>query len=1209
MIKLASLLAMILLAWPSLASAGDWKATSTPEEKKLGHYRLLRTKHDLERELIKAIRARDGLGVRVLLKTFGSKLGFDANSAPEDQPATPWLHLAARVGSGDMIKSFVSFGADANAKDERGNTALHVATAALSKDTVQALLKLKTIDIDAKNNVGQPAVELALLSQNPGLLPVFAKAGAKLPETVAGKPLAQHLFESDNYVAIEAFFRKKADLERLIEKPAHSAAMYGAARVIKLLTYKYKYSLWEKDPKSNMNVAEVAIANSKYDLYKLFVDMDPKFAKYISPKFGQPIVIALSNGDLDFAETLFKLRTPLVKATKDKKIDFFARDGLQRLIDDLEQALKKGPLNDKDRKHVAANLARARKLAKKIEKVQNLNREQSVIALMDAVNKGPSEIPQIERLIKKSGLKLEELLEYARIYPFGRGFESPGDETWLTTKHDSFNFFIKLFGGFDAFDRFLRADDQRHNAYEFAACRALIADDIAAAKFLLKKLKTQEHVFCDTLRQSMGTDFTASAAKDLGSPRVAKMLAKSGRLGIDYRASCDDVLKDLDPAPAKKCKPWNDLRAMPYDERVKSQDDLWKSILDGNSLSTISIPLELEQPYFSKIDTAILMDDAELAKALLKKGEFPSVYYGRNYVMDATQTPVGTLSIACALKFKNLASICQEQAGKYPVITTEHARTALDWALYHGISPIFFSSAPASQQDALLKRVAALIGENSIPADSVNDVISKFLQVHDYPEYLDRLKRLGVLEVLVTKRPESINEVMAQVRLDPGKAIATVKKMKSLGIPVPAAIGEMYLTSDFNAFVAGMKELQFLGLDLSEPYAKSYGANETTLLIAALDQGCSGGANNDKKLLWLIKNAKISPLHADPQGKTFWDKLFTDKDPECVKRLVSQLIKEGFHPLAKRQTPYRSGFWPASCLDAGGTNGCPSLAILEEMRMSDVFKHAPATQEECQAKLEKANAEIIERSARVLEWVRAFAEAAKEIKASPGNNAATYDDIIKKLFWNDTSAADGSHWIESDLCCQTYSPRCYATQVAPNPIDELIRESLREPICAMEKNHRNKPSGGEVKTVNLELGLLSKPVNGKPQYLSMGFTPALIAMSRANGREPTLVVSTVESEESSPLKQLPVKQKIFLTLPLSDDNALEQLTHSVPAETLSAFALDSKENFMRAYYPTCVKYTDRWLNNQKQTEDHRVKTSPSSGGSGKALSPGAQKVN
>ena len=64
-------------------------------------------------------------------------------------------HAAAQGGHADILRAFLTYGADPDARDANGNTALHIAVFAGHERCVWVLLNVGKPDLDIENNEGQ----------------------------------------------------------------------------------------------------------------------------------------------------------------------------------------------------------------------------------------------------------------------------------------------------------------------------------------------------------------------------------------------------------------------------------------------------------------------------------------------------------------------------------------------------------------------------------------------------------------------------------------------------------------------------------------------------------------------------------------------------------------------------------------------------------------------------------------------------------------------------------------------------------------------------------------------------------------------------------------------------------------------------------------------------------------------------------------------
>jgi hypothetical protein len=87
------------------------------------------------------------------------------------------LIAAAQFGRTEEIQTCLSKGADVNAKDGNGYTALH--WAALGQEKALALLLASGADVNARNVDGYTALHLAVRNGNNAVAEVIRRAGAQ----------------------------------------------------------------------------------------------------------------------------------------------------------------------------------------------------------------------------------------------------------------------------------------------------------------------------------------------------------------------------------------------------------------------------------------------------------------------------------------------------------------------------------------------------------------------------------------------------------------------------------------------------------------------------------------------------------------------------------------------------------------------------------------------------------------------------------------------------------------------------------------------------------------------------------------------------------------------------------------------------------------------------------------------------------------------
>ena len=99
--------------------------------------------------------------------------GADLNAKEEDGE-TP-LHVAALRGPKETVELLLAKGADVNAKDENGVTPLHWT----ETEEIAELLIAKGVDVNAKTNDGHTPLDRAILNEDTETAALLRKHGAK----------------------------------------------------------------------------------------------------------------------------------------------------------------------------------------------------------------------------------------------------------------------------------------------------------------------------------------------------------------------------------------------------------------------------------------------------------------------------------------------------------------------------------------------------------------------------------------------------------------------------------------------------------------------------------------------------------------------------------------------------------------------------------------------------------------------------------------------------------------------------------------------------------------------------------------------------------------------------------------------------------------------------------------------------------------------
>ena len=173
------------------------------------------------------------------LKIAELMLAGGADVQARDREGKTALHYAATSGNVEVLELLLSKGAEVDAKDTRyRRTPLHKAAYSADVKTVAALLN-KGADISARDAEGLQAIHAAAKRNDPAVLNFLLEKGAAVTaaESHGGTPLHCAAIESKPKAArvLLEHGAPPAALDQYKKSPLHFAALLGSVEIVRLL--------------------------------------------------------------------------------------------------------------------------------------------------------------------------------------------------------------------------------------------------------------------------------------------------------------------------------------------------------------------------------------------------------------------------------------------------------------------------------------------------------------------------------------------------------------------------------------------------------------------------------------------------------------------------------------------------------------------------------------------------------------------------------------------------------------------------------------------------------------------------------------------------------------------------------------------------------------------------------------------------------------
>ena len=209
------------------------------------------------------------------------------------------LQDAAKAGNVALVEQLLAQGVDVNARDESGNTALHVAVAEAQLDVVNVLvIQSRNLDINARNNASETPLIVAAAKGRQKIAALLIDHGAEINawDRREYTALCAAAFEG-RPETVKVLLAKGADIKGLpddygnvVSDPVMCALRGGKLSMVTLLL--------GKGAKLGPRVLEPAILSNDMDTLKFL------FARGAKPD-GRSMAVAVASGNRDIINLLF----------------------------------------------------------------------------------------------------------------------------------------------------------------------------------------------------------------------------------------------------------------------------------------------------------------------------------------------------------------------------------------------------------------------------------------------------------------------------------------------------------------------------------------------------------------------------------------------------------------------------------------------------------------------------------------------------------------------------------------------------------------------------------------------------------------------------------------------------------------------------------------------------------------------------------------
>ena len=259
-------------------------------------------------------------------------------NARDNRGQTP-LHIASMRGHTEMVKQLLNATADSNVKDESGRTALHIAAENGCVKVVEILLKA-VADVDTQTKFGETALHRAAANEFEKVVDILLKAGAEVDKQDEEGETALHNAARNEFdKVIEILLKAGADVnkqERAGGTALQIAAEYGGVKVVEiLLKAGAEVDMQDED-------GETALHKAVYEGFEQVVETLLKAGAEVDKltNYGKTALhLAAQNGHVNVAETLLKSGADVNKLDMDDMTALAKVCGCEIVADMLQKAI------------------------------------------------------------------------------------------------------------------------------------------------------------------------------------------------------------------------------------------------------------------------------------------------------------------------------------------------------------------------------------------------------------------------------------------------------------------------------------------------------------------------------------------------------------------------------------------------------------------------------------------------------------------------------------------------------------------------------------------------------------------------------------------------------------------------------------------------------------------------------------------------------